>query len=165
MTKKEQKNEMMIPLTNASDIEQLAPELFTAEASTVVDELAGVWAKEAAPRLLGVITHAYSWMADQDDGSRTRVRGVAMQLKGPTMVSIDRGAPEPVPAGEVVGVTLGYKLDVLRYLRPGDTVYIQYLGEVSLPGSARRVHKYKVQSSALPRETPMRDGSPVEEAF
>jgi len=140
------------------DLTSVAPEL--AESGAVlVDELAGVWEKRDGETIVGQITHAYSWYSEENE---RWVHGVALETRAPTRIRNDESGSHIVGKGAIVGITIGAKLDALRYLRPGDVVAVTFLSEVDLKKGGRRVHRYKVMSAVKPRETMMPDGSPNE---
>lgn len=161
MTEKKS-NAALVPVTS-ENLAALVPELFAPSALTLVDELVGIWVKrDAGDTIVGEITHMYSWVTENNDGESGIVRGVGIILRAPARVKGDDG-DIIAPIGAVAGITLGNKLEALRYLRPGDLVAVTYLGEVRLP-HARTTHRFRVRSSAAPRETPMPDGTAKREA-
>jgi hypothetical protein len=131
-------------------------ELTTPEAATVVDTLAGTWAKEKGAVIVGVISHLYTWGAPNDDGEVGVMHGLAVTLNAPTKVNTDAGRII-VKEGKV-GITLSRKLKPLLYLRPGDTIAVLCLGETQFKtgeGKIRRAWNFKVQSNAQLRPEPM----------
>lgn len=126
---------------------------------TLVDELAGTWAKEACPLLVGRISHAYSWeTVNRKTGEVKTMYGVAVDLVTSTTINGPQGLQEGEP-GDKVGVTLADKLMQLRYLRPGNLVACEFLGMADFKddesGEARRCGRYRVHSDTLPKRTPM----------
>ena len=147
----EDMGEAALALNSSASLAELAPEL--ADGVNVVDELAGTWAKEKSPIIIGRLSHAYSWDAADDQGIHKTMYGVALVTRNEVMVNADDGVC-PAEPGSMVGVTLADKLLGLLYLRPDDVVGIQFMGKASLKGG-RSCGRYRLRSSSGLRETPM----------
>lgn len=128
---------------------------------TVVAELDGTWVKEVGATVIGTIHHAYTFPTKRDDGTSADVNGLALTLLAPTRINVD-GHIVDGKVGQIIGVTLGGKLDELLYFDVGSVVGIRVEKQVMLAGGRRTWHyAAKVEGKRRARGALLR---PVKEA-